>query len=351
MRKYWLKNLKREKTLNFNRSNFLRLDKNERVINFDKIFLSTLKKKLSSFEISSYPNIGRINQLLSKSLKVASKNICLTSGSDFGLRMCFEYFCKEGDNIITLNPTFGMVEVYSKLFGLKNIKINYDKKLNIDSELFFKSLKKFSKSISLVVLANPNSPTGTIIDHHLLKKIIAETNKREIPIVIDEAYYGFYKFTCINYLKRYKNLIILRTFSKASGLAGLRAGYIITGEKISKNLFKYRPMYEINSISCLAIEQVIKNKSISKFHISQVNKSKKYLINELTKMKYNYLNTHGNFFHIDLKKNKLKFEKILKKNKILTRKGPGVKGFENYLRFSLGSVSQMKKVIQLLKSL
>ena len=110
-------------------------------------------------------------------------------------------------------------------------------------------------------------------------------------------------------------------------------------------------MYEINSISCLAIEQVIKNKSISKFHISEVNNSKKYLINELTKMKYNYLNTHGNFFHIDLKKNKLKFEKILKKNKILTRKGPGVKGFENYLRFSLGSVSQMKKVIQLLKSL
>ena len=54
-------------------------------------------------------------------------------------------------------------------------------------------------------------------------------------------------------------------------------------------------MYEINSISCLAIEQVIKNKSISKFH-KEVNKSKKYLINELTKMKYNYLNTHGNFF-------------------------------------------------------
>ena len=75
----------------------------------------------------------------------------------------------------------------------------------------------------MVVLANPNSPTGTIIDHHLLKKIIAETNKREIPIVIDEAYYGFYKFTCINYLKRYKNLIILRTFSKAKWISRFKS--------------------------------------------------------------------------------------------------------------------------------
>ena len=69
--------------------------------------------------------------------------MCDTS-SDFGLRMCFEYF-KENDRIITLNPTFGMVEVYSKLFGLKNIKIDYDEKLNISLQLFYTSLKKFSK--------------------------------------------------------------------------------------------------------------------------------------------------------------------------------------------------------------
>ena len=75
------------------------------------------------------------------------------------------------------------------------------------------------------------------------------------------------------------------------------------------------------------------------------------MTNELTKMNYNFLNTFGNFFHIDLGKNKRKFERILKKNKILIRKGPGVKGYENYLRFSLGSTTQMKKVIKLLRLL
>ena len=145
MSKSWLKNLKREKSQNFDRSNYLRLDKNERIIHFDKIFLNTLKKKLNTFQISSYPNIEKIKNLISKSLSISNNSICLTPGSDFGLRMCFEYFCKENDRIITLNPTFGMVEVYSKLFGLKNIKIDYDEKLNINLQLFNTSLKKFSK--------------------------------------------------------------------------------------------------------------------------------------------------------------------------------------------------------------
>ncbi len=351
MRKSWLKNLKRETPQNLDRSDFLRLDKNERVINFNKIFLNTLKKKLNTFQISSYPNIEKIRNLIAQNLSISNSYICLTSGSDFGLRMCFEYFCKEKEKIITLNPTFGMVEVYSKLFGLKNIKINYDEKLNINLKFLYKNLNNLSKKISMVIIANPNSPTGSIIKPKILLEIIKKTNKLKIPVIIDEAYYGFYKFSYIKFIKKFDNLVILRTFSKASGLAGLRAGYIVTGKKISQNLFKYRPMYEISSIACLAIEYLMKNKSVSRNHISKINLSKKYLSKELTKMNYNFLNTHGNFFHIDLGGNKKKFETILKINKILIRKGPGVKGFENYLRFSLGSIIQMKKVIKLLKLL
>ena len=351
MNKPWLKNLKREKSQDFDRSNFLRLDKNERVIDFNKVFLDSLKKKLNTFQISSYPNIEKLKNLIAKSLNISNKFICLTSGSDFGLRMCFEYFCKEEDTIITLNPTFGMVEVYSKLFGLKNLKINYDEKLNINLKDFYKYLKKFSNKISMVIIANPNSPTGSIIKPKILLEMIKKTKELNIPIIIDEAYYGFYNFSYINYIRKFNNLVILRTFSKVSGLAGLRAGYIVTGKKIYQNLFKYRPMYEINSISCLAIEYLLKNKSVSKNHINEIKLSKEYLIKELTKMNYKYLNTYGNFFHIDLGRKKKKFEKVLKKNKILIRKGPGVKGYENYLRFSLGSVAQMKKVIKLLKLL
>ena len=348
MKKNWLNNFHRIKSENFDRSNFLRLDKNERIIDFNKIFLKHLKKKLDTFEIASNPNIEKINQLLAKDLKISKDSICLTAGSDFALRMCFEFFSKQKDKIITLNPTFGMVEVYTKIFGLKNIQIGYDRNLNLDIDKLFKNLKK---NISMVIIANPNSPTGTIIKPDILKKIIVKTYKLKIPLVIDEAYYGFYNFSCLNYIKKYNNLVILRTFSKAYGLAGLRSGFIIANKKIAKNLFKFKPMYEINSISCIAIEFLIKNKKIINNHISHIKESKSYLIKELKNINYDYINTYGNFFHIDLKKNKKKFENILKKNKILVRKGPGVRGFDDYIRFSLGSIVQMKKIIKLIKSI
>jgi histidinol-phosphate aminotransferase len=345
--KPWLKKVKRFKPIIIDRSKFLRLDKNERVINFEKKFLAFLKKKIDTYSIAAYPEISKIKKLISNKININQNNIFISAGSDLSLKTCFELFTKKNDRVIILEPTFGMVNVYCELYDLKQIKINYDKNLVLNYKKFFENI---SKKISLIVLANPNSPTGTIIDHEVMLKILAKTKKFNIPIVIDEAYAGFYKFSYIKYLNKFKNLIIIRTFSKSFGLAGLRAGYAV-GSKQNMNLMnKYRPMYEINSISCLAIEFLFNNISIVKKNINEIEKSKKFLIKNLIKYKINYINTHANFFHIELGKNTKKFEKMFKKEGILFRKGPGVKGFEKFSRFGLGSVEQMRKVLKLVKN-
>lgn len=346
MKKNWINDLKRSNPDVIDRSQYLRLDKNERIINFNQKFQRYLKRKINSYSVSAYPDLNKVYKLLSNDLKISKKNICLTAGSDFALRMCFEYFTKEKNRIVTLFPTFGMVDVYSKLFNLKNIKIGYNKNLILDFNKLFKNLKK---GVAMVIIANPNSPTGTVVSDRLLYKIISKTNKLKIPIIIDEAYYGFYKKSVIHLVKKFNNLVLIRTFSKVFGLAGLRAGFIVTQSRYSKNLFKFKPMYEINTISSIAIEFLLKNKKNTNDHANHIIKTKNYLIKELKALNYKFINTHGNFFHIDLGEKKNKFEKILKKNKILVRKGPGVKGFETYLRFSLGSKLQMKKIISLLK--
>jgi histidinol-phosphate aminotransferase len=171
----------------------------------------------------------------------------------------------------------------------------------------------------------------------------------KIPLVIDEAYFGFYNFSYIKFIKKYKNIIITRTFSKAYGLAGLRVGFLVSDPAISRNLYKYRPMYEINHIACLAIRFLLENKEIVKNHIRNLLIGKDFLIGELKKIKVKYIDTYANFFHIYLGSKKKYFEEILKKNKILVRKGPGVEGYENYIRISLGSKDQMRKIILLLK--
>ena len=345
--KTWLTKINRSNPDLIDRSKFLRLDKNERVIPFEKKFLKILKKKINTFNLTAYPDTFKIKKLISIKNRVNIKNVFISAGSDLSLKTCFELFTKNKDKVIVLEPTFGMVDVYCKLYNLKPIKINYNKDLILN---YKKLLKSISKKISLIILANPNSPTGTIIDHEQMIKILKKTKKLKIPLIIDEAYEGFYKKSYIRYINKFNNLIITRTFSKSYGLAGLRAGFAVGSSKNINLMNKFRPMYEINSISCLAIEFFLKNSFLVKKHIENIQRSKNFMIKELSKLNINFINTYANFFHIELGKNTPKLEKEFKKNGILFRKGPGVKGFEKYSRFSLGSTSQMKKVLQLVKN-
>ena len=348
MKKNWFKNIKRFRGDTFDRSKYLRLDKNERVIEFEKEFINYIKKNLKSHLFSSYPYIDEVYNLISKKLKISKNMICITAGSDLAIKSCFEYFTGNESKIITLSPTFGMVDVYSKIYNVKNIQIGYDKHLTLNVK---KLLSNIKKDVSLIIIANPNSPTGTKIEKKDLIKILNKSKKAKIPVVVDEAYYGFHKESCIKLIKNYNNLIITRSFSKVYGLAGLRAGFLVANQKITRNLFKLKPMYEINSISCLAIKFILKNLKIIKNHIKNIEDGKKYLIKELSLLQKDYIACETNFFHINLGKKRKVFENILRKNRILTRKGPGVKGFENYLRVTLGSKLQMKKIINLLKKI
>ena len=344
--KNWLKKIHRSNLDFIDRSKHLRLDKYERVIAFEKKFLKFLKGKIDTFNLSAYPSTNKIKKLIAKKIKVNEKMIYMSAGSDVSLKTCFELFTNKNDQVIIIEPTFGMVNVYSNLYGLKAIKIGYDKNLILNYEKLFKSI---SNRISLIVLANPNSPTGTIIPEKTMLKILAKTKKKNIPLVIDEAYEGFYSKSYVKYIKNYKNLIITRTFSKSFGLAGLRAGYAVTNYDYASLLNKYRPMYEINSLSCLAIEFCLKNYSIVKQHIKQIKLAKKFLIKELNKINIEFIDTYANFFHIKLGKKNKALEKQFKSKGILFRKGPGVKGFESFSRFSLGSKKQMLKVLDVIK--
>ncbi len=348
MKKNWISKIKRARGEDFDRLKFLRLDKNERVISFETEFIDHLKKKISSNIISSYPQIEKIYKKISKFYNISKESICLTAGSDLAIRSCFELFTSEQDKVITINPTFGMVDVYVKLFNLRNIRIGYDKKLNLN---FNKLYKNISKKISLIIIANPNSPTGTEIDHKKMMMILKKSKNMNVPIIIDEAYYGFHKETYLHYTKKYPNLIVTRSFSKAFGLAGLRAGFVVSNKKTAQKIYNLKPMYEINSLSCEAIDFIIKRKNILNNHVKSINIGRNYLISELKKLEIEYINTKTNFFHINLKNKKKMFEKILFKNGILVRKGPGVSGYENYLRITLGSINQMKKVVKLLKKI
>ena len=330
------------------RLNKIRLDANERISEFDNKFFNKLIKKIKSQHFTAYPEIEEIYDLLAKFNKIKRDNIMITAGSDIGIRHCFELFAQPKSKIITLSPTFGMYDVYSKIFDTHQVKIGYDKNLKLDLN---KLIKSINSKTSLILLANPNSPTGTIISDNCILKILKKAKLNKSFVVIDEAYFGFYKKSSIKFLKNFNNLIILRTFSKAIGMAGIRTGYIISSKQNIKRLYSLRPMYEISSISCLAIKEILNNYQIVKKYINETNEGKKFLIDQLKKLDLKNFETFSNFILVDFKNKKLcsKIFNNLNKKGILTRKAPNIVACKNSLRFTLGPKKFMQILIKEVK--
>ena len=343
-------NLERFRGIYPTRLNKIRFDANERVSEFESQFLKLLKQKIKSHHFTAYPEVEEIYDLISKFNKIKRENIMITAGSDIGIRHCFELFTTPKSKVITLSPTFGMYDVYSKIFRVKQTKIGYDKNLILNFE---KLLNSIDKKTNLIMIANPNSPTGTIISENNILKILKKAKQNNCYVVIDEAYFGFYKYSSIKLIKQFNNLVILRTFSKAIGMAGIRAGYIISNKINIKRLYSFRPMYEISSISCLAIKEVIKNYRTVNKYINQTNLGKKYLVNELNKLNLKNFETFSNFILVDFKNKDLSFKVFnqLKNKGILVRKAPNINACKNSLRFTLGPTKFMKMLIKEIKKL
>ena len=326
------------------REKFYRLDKNEMISDFERSFLKKVKRKINSFHINAYPDIGDVYKKLAKNLKVSSDNIILTSGSDLAIKNCFELFVRKKNEVITINPTYGMVNVYSKLFQAKQIKINYEKDLSINAS---KILKKINHKTSLIVIANPNSPIGSVIDHKNITKILSKAKENNCYVLIDECYYHYYGKTCINLIRRFSNLIVSRSFSKI-GLAGCRIGFLVTNKPLRRKLYKFRPFYEITSFSVLLLNEFLENKKIIKKYIQQAKKGKQYLAKYFIKKNIYFFLTSANFILIILENRKItnKLFKQLLKKRILVIIEKNIPHYKYVIKFTVGPVYIMKKVVK-----
>ena len=230
-------------------------------------------------------------------------------------------------------------------------KITFDKNLNLDTKKLIYSINKKTKA---VILANPNQPTGTIIDKKKLKKIIYLSKKFNFLLLIDEAYIDFCKKnSVISEINRYNNIFVTRTFSKAFGLAGLRLGFIASSKNNIKELIKVKPLSDINSLSIKISLLLLNNIKEVEKNIKNINLSKEKIANFCKKNNITFINSKTNFVHLQFEdSNKVKeLFSLFKKNKILARSNfEGLPAsIENSLRFSLGELSTSRKIIKILK--
>ena len=339
-------NIYRLSTSSNSRLDQIRLDKNERADAHLSFFFNKLKDNITSDLISAYPEFDKIYKKLSKKLKVNANNIVFTAGSDQAIKNTFELFYKKNKEVITIDPTFAMVDIYCKIFRTKQIKIGYDNNLKLRLKDIYGAI---NKNTSLVILANPNSPTGTVITKRDLIKIIKKAKKYNAKVLLDEAYHEFSTYNFSSKIKDYNNLIIIRTFSKIFGLAGLRAGYVLSNKEIIKKYFAIKPMYEINSIAVKALELILSNQKFINVYLKEMREGEEYAKIFCKKNNFKFIKCHANFFHIYFNHDPKKIQNYLLKKKILIKGGPGVDNFEKYLRISFAKKSTISLILNEVK--
>ena len=329
----------------------IKLSANESALGASPKVKAILRGNVST---SKYPDYT--SKLLRKQISIkfncdANKVIC-GSGSDEIIQMLCQLFLSKGDQVIVPKFSFMMYRIYASISGAK-VVFSEEKNFKI---LVSDIIKKVNKKTKIVFLANPNNPTGT----YLYKKELINLRKKlrkDILLVIDDAYYEYMKDrnyeSGLNIFKNYKNVFILRTFSKIYGLAALRIGWGFGDKSIINALNLIKPPFNVNEIAQLcAIEALKDSKFINKSvkHNLIWSKKIKKTLEEFNiysnKISANFLLL--NFNHCKLSANA--FEKKLEKEGIILREMKTY-GIDNHLRLTIGNIAENKLLLKVTKNI
>lgn len=260
-------------------------------------------------EIDKYPDIKyrNLKTSVSKYLKCNEENVVLGNGSmeiiDHSL-----YF---KDRVLLFYPCFGEYEDRAKVNNKEIIKIPLDKEFKIDLEVFKKNLK----DNTIVILGNPNNPTGLRIEKETLLSIYKEIKSKNSLLVLDEAFFEFSPedYDSIELFKNenYENVLIIRAATKVYGIPGLRLGYGCTNENLVQKISENQLPWSINTLADLAGRWILSEEEFLIKSKNYLNKEREFLLKELNSINgIRPFNTHSNFILIKL--DKLNGEYILK---------------------------------------
>lgn len=274
---------------------YVGLDRNERLEPFPDWFMDNMRHAVTSELLTWYPTQDELERELSEYLSVPENSLILTPSSDSAFKSIYQAYIRPGDRVVMLDPSYAMFPVYAQMFQAEAVPIGFDQYLSLDSGSFLHNIRP---GVRMIVIANPNQPTGTLIDEDLLIQILNLAANISALVVVDEAYYPFSKITALPLLKEYPNLIVTRTFSKAAGLAGLRIGYVVAHPNVVENLYKVRVVNDMNSFALTGARQIVKYPQIVDDYVATVEHGGQVLSDRCRNFGLIPIPTHTNFMLI-----------------------------------------------------
>ena len=326
----------------------IKINANESTMNLPPLVEERVINRLSRVAFNRYPNEEYYDlvEQIAKNFSVDKNQILLGGGSSEIIEKIFHAFGGEGKKIVYPVPSFSMYKIYAKAAEADGVAFDLDEKFDLNVDEFIEKVR--AVNASLAVVCNPNNPTGNALTVDDVEKIASSI---DCAFLLDEAYVEFYGHSAVNLVKKYPNLIVARTFSKAYGLAGARVGYMIAQAEVTTMINKTFMPYHMNTLSLVTADIVYQMRDEFVPRIQMTIAERQRMIGRLQSLKgVKIFPSNTNFILI-------RSEKADELNKYLESLGIGIRffsptapGLKNCLRISIGTRTENDEVFEAIKN-
>jgi histidinol-phosphate aminotransferase len=317
----------------------LRLDFNESTIGCSPRVLARLRT-LDAESLTRYPEREPVEAEVARFLKLDPAQVLLTNGVDEAIHLLCATYLEAGDEALIVVPTFAMYALFSAAAGARVIEV----RAGDDFEFPFEALlARTSPRTRLIMIANPNNPTGRAVPCELLLR--AAQAAPNAAILIDEAYFEFHGETVLDSSPLPPNVFVARTFSKAYGLAGLRIGILVGAPEQMTLVRRVASPYNVNAAALAILPEALRDQEYVVRYTEEVRRNRGVLMHELEILGLTYWRSHANFVLLRVGPLHAEFVQALKSRGILVRDRSTDPGCEGCVRLTVGSDQHTQTLI------
>ncbi len=319
----------------------LRLDFNENTVGCPAGVIRALRRALNPDALSRYPEYEDSKNVLAKFFNVAEDELLLANGTDDAIKMICDTFVNPGDHLVVPAPTFPVYEFFHSVAGGRTTQVRYDEKFHLSAKRLLAAVTKRTRWIAI---ASPNNPTGTTLAKSDLRALLK--GAPDTIILVDEAYQDFSGETVLPWIRKYPNLVVTRTFSKAFGLAALRLGCILTNAALAEPMRRSQNPFAVNSLALAgALEAIQHTDSVARY-VEEVRANRAEFCRYLDSIGIPYVPSRSNFVLTRVGPKAPEIALRLREQKILVRDWSYDPRLKGYLRFTIGTTVQMRRLLK-----
>jgi histidinol-phosphate aminotransferase len=285
-----------------------------------------------------------LRKALAAKLRLEPEAIILGNGSNEVIEFLGHAFLNPGDDVITCQYAFIVYKLLATAFGVRTIETpSPDYQQNLDA-----TLDAITAKTRIIFIPNPNNPTGTLISQRDIDRFMSRI-PNSIIVVFDEAYFEFLDDPpdTLRFVRDGRNVVVLRTFSKIHGLAGLRIGYAIASPAMTQVLHKTRQPFNVNSIAHAGAIAALDDEAHLRETKQVIDEGRVYLQERFAEMQIPFVPATANFVMVNVGDGCAVFQKLLQR-KIIVRPLKGY-GLPEWVRISVGTMEENKKLIGALR--